>query len=179
MPVSTPLDKIESQDEHPSDEDRVKRIIQEMNHTESPGEPEQQQQQQMPQYQQQVPQYQQQVPQYQPHPADLQQQMYQQQQQQQQQQMHNEQEPVKEEPVVVKKNIWAHITDVLKLPFVVAVVFFLLSLPIVDVYIAKYASWAFSSSGTLTMPGLAIKAISAGAIMGVYDTLDRVISKLF
>jgi hypothetical protein len=177
MPVSTPLEKIESHDEQPSDEERVKRIIQEMNHTESPGEPEHPQQQQ----QQQMPQYQQQAPQYQPHPADLQQQMYHQQMQQQQmqqQQMHQEQEPVKEEPVVVKKNVWAHITDALKLPFVVSVVFFLLSLPIVDVYIAKYASWAFSSSGTLTKPVLAIKAVTAGAVMGVYDTLDKIVSKL-
>jgi hypothetical protein len=179
MPVSTPLDKIESHDDHPSDEDRVKRIIQEMNNTEAPGEPEQhpqQQQQQMPQpmyQQQQMPQYQQ-APQYQPHPS--QQPMYQQQEQPHYQQ---EQEPVKEEPVVIKKNIWAHITDVLKLPFVVSIVFFLLSLPIVDVYIAKYASWAFSSGGTLTMPGIAIKALTAGAVMGVYDTLDKVVSKLF
>jgi hypothetical protein len=28
------------------------------------------------------------------------------------------------------------------------------------------------------MPGLAIKAVTAGAVMGVYDTLDKIVSKL-
>jgi hypothetical protein len=97
-----------------------------------------------------------------------------------QEQRHSEEpEPVKEEPVVVKKNIWAHITDALKLPFVVSIVFFLLSLPIVDVYLAKYASWAFSSGGTLTMAGIAVKALVAGSVMGIYDTIDKAISRLF
>ena len=90
-----------------------------------------------------------------------------------------EPEPEKHVEEPVKKNIWAHITDILKLPFVVTIVFFLLSLPVVDTYLAKYASWAFSSSGTLTLYGIAVKAVSAGAIMGVYDTLDKVISRLF
>ena len=57
--------------------------------------------------------------------------------------------------------------------------FFLLSLPVVDVYLAKYASWAFSSGGTLTLAGIAVKALTAGSIMGIYDTLDKTISKFF
>ena len=182
MPQSTPLEKIDSQEEQPSDEDRVKRIIQEMNSTnDSPGE-NQQQQQQAPQYQQgppqyssepqyhQPPQYQQMPPQYRQMPPP---------QYQQQRQEAEEEAPVKEEPVAPKKNIWAHITDLLKLPFVVSIVFFLLSLPVVDIYLAKYASWAFSSGGTLTMAGIAIKALSAGLVMGVYDTLDKAVSRLF
>jgi len=186
MPVSTPLDKIDSHDDQPSDEERVKRIIQEMNKTDdSPGEnqaPPQYNQGSPPQYQQgpPPPQYQQGAPQYQQaqfhKPPSYQQGPPQYEQEQEQQ----PQIVVKEEPIVpVKKNIWAHITDLLKLPFVVAVVFFLFSLPVVDVYIAKYASWAFSSGGTLTMAGLAVKALSAGAVMGVYDTMDKAISRLF
>ena len=176
MPVSTPLDKIDSHDDAPSDEERVKRIIQEMNNGDSPGENEhilqqqQQQQQQQPQQQ-----YQQQQQQYQQPQQQYQQQMQYQQQPSQQQDV----ETVKEEPLISKKNVWAHITDALKLPFVVAVVFFLLSLPIIDVYLAKYVNWAFSSGGTLTMAGLAVKALTAGAVMGVYDTIDKVISRMF
>lgn len=88
-----------------------------------------------------------------------------------------------EKPVVTtagsKKNVWAHISDALKLPLVVSVVFFLLSLPVVDVYLARYAHWAFSNGGHLSMAGLALKAVSAGAIMGVYDTIDKLVSRFF
>ena len=188
MPQSTPLEKIDSPEEAPSDEERVKRIIQEMNNTnDGPGSgpgndqgppqyaPEQVQYQQPqggPQYQQMQggPQYQpmQGGPQYRPQYMEK-----------QEQEQEREQDHVKEEPVVIKKNIWAHITDALKLPFVVSIVFFLLSIPIVDVYLAKYASWAFSSGGTLTMAGIAVKALVAGSIMGIYDTIDKAVSRLF
>ena len=181
MPQSTPLDKIDSHDGQPSDEERVKRIIQEMNApNDSPGDSHPQGQQQAPPQQyQQEPQYQQMPPpQYQPQYQQMPPQYMQQQQQHVQRQV-EEEELVKEEPVAVKKNIWAHIADVLKLPFVVAIVFFLLSLPVVDVYLAKYASWAFSSGGTLTLAGIAVKSLTAGSIMGIYDTLDKTISKFF
>jgi len=201
MPQSTPLDKIETNDipdGQASDEERVQRIIQEMNsgdgeggneqHTEPPGGGQQQQpnyqyeqarQGQHPQMQH--PQMQQGhmmpghpmmgrpmgpmggPPQYE---APAQQPSY-------------EEAPAPPEPVIAKKNVFAHITDALKLPVVVTLIFFLFSLPIVDVYLAKYAHWAFSSGGQLSIPGLVIKAVAAGAVMGVYDTLDKVISRLF
>jgi len=184
MPASTPLDKIDESapDNTASDEERVQRIIQEMNggdNNEPPGReemqehPSQQNPPQNMQYQPMQPANFAQMPnQMPPHMYNAY--MQQQQQQQQQQEMHNP-EPQVDEPV--KKNIWAHITDALKLPFVVTIVFFLLSLPIVDTYLAKYASWAFSSAGTLTLYGIGLKAASAGAIMGVYDTLDKVVSR--
>jgi len=188
MPQSTPLEKIDSPEEAPSDEERVKRIIQEMNNTnDGPGpSPGNNDQNSAPQYAPEQVQYQQMQggpqyrpmqggPQYRPQYMEKQGQGQEQEQEQEQDQ---EKGPVKEEPVVVKKNIWAHITDALKLPFVVSVVFFLLSLPIVDVYLAKYASWAFSSGGTLTMAGIAVKALVAGSVMGIYDTIDKAVSRL-
>jgi len=200
MPASTPLDKIESNDipdSQASDEERVQRIIQEMNggageeqhqqHQEPPGRgraPEHEE----PHYQQQMPPPGMMMQQQQPMgPRDMpqHQQMYyppqgapaQQQQQREPPPQHYEEPPA--QPVAAKKNIWAHITDALKLPFVVAFVFFLLSLPVGDVYLAKYAPWAFSSGGHLSYGGLALKAVAAGAIMGVYDTLDKYVSRFF
>lgn len=175
MPASTPLDKIDESapDNTASDEERVQRIIQEMNGSEPPGREEMQEhpsQQNPPQNMQYQPMQPANFAQMPPHDYPA----YMQQQQQQQSEPQNP-EPHVEEPV--KKNIWAHITDALKLPFVVTIVFFLLSLPIVDTYLAKYATWAFSSAGTLTLYGIGLKAASAGAIMGVYDTLDKVVSR--
>lgn len=201
MPASTPLDKIESNDipdSQASDEERVQRIIQEMNGGAAEEPPQQQQHHQEPPGRGRAPEheehhYQQQMPppgmmmqQQQPMgPRDMppHQQMYYPpqgapaQQQREPPPQHYEEPPA--QPVAAKKNIWAHITDALKLPFVVAFVFFLLSLPVGDVYLAKYAPWAFSSGGHLSYGGLALKAVVAGAIMGVYDTLDKYVSRFF
>jgi hypothetical protein len=200
MSQSTPLDKIEndvSDGGNASDEARVQRILQEINGggDEAPGQQQQQQQQQrqMPMQQQQhmyQEQQQQQPPagyhMYQPPHAMPPQQLmgpgmvpYAQEQMAppRQQQQYEPEEPAA--PAPAKKNVWAHITDALKLPVVVAFVFFLLSLPVVDVYLAKYAHWAFSSGGQLSIAGIAVKAVVAGTVMGIYDTLDGVVSRFF
>lgn len=188
MPQSTPLEKIETNevpDGQASDEERVQRIIREMNSgdeqqpSEAPG-PSYRQQQEPAAYQHQGG-----PPVYQPlagapmmgrpmvgyapqYDAPVQ--------QGQGQAQAHEAAP---EPVVSKKNVFAHITDALKLPIVVALVFFLFSLPVVDVHLAKYAPWAFSAGGNLSIPGLAVKALAAGAVMGLYDTIDKLVSRLF
>jgi hypothetical protein len=189
MPQSTPLDKIETNDipdGQASDEERVQRIIREMNSgdeqqpSEAPGPSYRQQQQEPETYSQQA----QGPPMYQPLPgapmmgrpmamggyapqydAPA----------QGQPQVHE----AAPEPVVAKKNVFAHITDALKLPIVVALVFFLFSLPVVDLHLAKYAPWAFSAGGNLSIPGMAVKALAAGAVMGLYDTIDKLVSRLF
>uniref|UniRef100_A0A6C0DTD2 Uncharacterized protein n=1 Tax=viral metagenome TaxID=1070528 RepID=A0A6C0DTD2_9ZZZZ len=170
MPQSTPLEKIETNeipDGQASDEERVQRIIHEMNSGDAepvaPG----------PAYHQQGP------PQYQPMPGNPV--MGRPMAYQAQYDAPVQQQPAPEpaDPVVAKKNIFAHITDAFKLPLVVAIVFFLFSLPVVDLHLAKYVPWAFSSGGHLSIPGLAIKALAAGAVMGLYDTIDKLVSRLF
>jgi len=183
MPQSTPLENIEADtipEKEASDEERVSRIIQEMNSSNDEPAPgvKQQKQQEQSRYEDQNPQFNR-IPtntrfsddtMMQPHPSQM---MYSNQQPTQEQPANK----IEEQPVVAKKNIWAHITDVFKMPVVVSVIFFILSLPIVDVYLSKYAPWAFSNSATLTMTGLGVKALSAGLIIGVYETLDKVISR--
>jgi hypothetical protein len=153
-----------------SDEERVQRIIQEMNSGEErgPGVP------QMPAPAQQAYQYEPAPPMstgmpqqrggMMMHPSMV----YQQ-----------EPAPAPEQAPAPKKNVWAHISDAFKLPLVVSVVFFLLSLPLVDVYLSRYAHWAFSSGGQLSTAGLVLKSVAAGAVLGVYDTLDNLLSRFF
>ena len=199
MSQSTPLDKIENDvadGGNASDAVRVQRILQEINGggDEAPGQQQQQQMQMQQQQQQQMYQEQQQQPppgyhMYQPpHSMPPQQLMgpgmvpYANEQRPQPQYEREEPQhepPPPPPPAPAKKNVWAHITDALKLPVVVAFVFFLLSLPIVDVYLSKYAHWAFSSGGQLSLPGIALKAVVAGTVMGIYDTLDSFVSRFF
>lgn len=185
MPQSTPLDKIETNDVpdgQASDEERVQRIIREMNsgddqQPEAPGPSYgQQQEPQAYTHREQGP------PMYQPLPGapmmgrPMPMGGYAPQYDAPAQAQAHEAAP---EPVVAKKNVFAHITDALKLPIVVALVFFLFSLPVVDLHLAKYAPWAFSAGGNLSIPGLAVKALAAGAVMGLYDTIDKLVSRLF
>jgi hypothetical protein len=110
-------------------------------------------------------------------PYDMMQQ--QQQQQEEQEYLQQQQAAQQKEEGAKKKNIWGRLTDAFKLPFVVACVFFILSLPLVDVQLSKYAHWAFSSGGQLSMTGIALKAVVAGTVMGIYDTIDSLVSRLF
>jgi hypothetical protein len=186
MPQSTPLDKIETNevpDGQASDEERVQRIIREMNsgdeQAETPG-PSYRPQQEPEAYQHQGG-----PPVYQPlagapmmgRPMAMA--GYAPQYDAPVHQGQGQGQAAAPEPVVSKKNVFAHITDALKLPIVVALVFFLFSLPVVDLHLAKYAPWAFSAGGNLSIPGLAVKALAAGAVMGLYDTIDKLVSRLF
>lgn len=189
--MPTPLNKIETNevsDAPMSDDDRVKRILADMNA--GPEEQSQPPQQDEAPGRQTPPQYEYQPDQQMAMPPHMmnnghpmmgrpmpQQMMMMQQAPPQYEEPASAPEPAP--PVPAKKNVFAHITDVLKLPVVVALVFLLLSLPVVDLYLSRYAHWAFSAGGNLSIAGLAVKALAAGLIMGVYDTIDKLVSRLF
>jgi len=85
--------------------------------------------------------------------------------QQQQQYVAVEEE---EESKPKKKNIWSSILDRMKDPIVVALLVFVLSLPVLHTQLAKYASWAFAVGGQLSWLGLGSVSLLAGLLFGVY-----------
>jgi len=91
--------------------------------------------------------------------------------QQQQQYVAVEEE---EESKPKKKNIWSSILDRMKDPIVVALLVFVLSLPVLHTQLAKYASWAFAVGGQLSWLGLGTVSLLAGLFFGV----DRGVSDL-
>ena len=92
--------------------------------------------------------------------------MVQQQQEQQQQQF----VPYEDDSTSVtpKKNIWSNILDRLFDPIIVAVLVFTLSLPVLQTFLSKYATWAFSLGGQLSWLGLIAKSILAGVLFALY-----------
>jgi len=77
--------------------------------------------------------------------------------------------PVEEEETKPKKkNIWSSILDRMKDPLIVALLVFLLSLPVLHTQLAKYASWAFAVGGQLSWLGLGSVSLLAGLLFGVY-----------
>ena len=95
--------------------------------------------------------------------------MVQQHHQQQHQQQHNFVPYEDESSVVVpKKNVWSNILDRLIDPLIVAVLIFTLSLPVLQTFLSKYATWAFSLGGQLSWLGLIAKSLFAGLLFALY-----------
>jgi hypothetical protein len=84
----------------------------------------------------------------------------QQQQQQQQQQRH-----YVDAPAVRSKS--ASILDRISDPIIVAVLIFVLSLPVLHTYGARYASWAFAIGGQLSWLGLIALSLIGGLLFGI------------
>jgi hypothetical protein len=78
-----------------------------------------------------------------------------------------------EEPT--KKNLYARVLDEVKTPLVVALIFFVLSLPAVNVLVAHYLPSLILPTGAMNMLGLASKALLAGVL---YWVLQRVVAPL-
>jgi hypothetical protein len=74
-----------------------------------------------------------------------------------------------------KKNWYARILQEIKTPLIVATLFFVLSLPAVNLLVAHYIPTLVLPTGSLTMIGLGAKALLAGATFWV---LVRVITPL-
>jgi hypothetical protein len=78
-----------------------------------------------------------------------------------------------EEPT--KKNLYARVLDEAKTPLIVALLFFVISLPAVNVLVAHYLPSLILPTGALNMIGLGAKALAAGALFWV---LQRVVAPL-
>lgn len=81
---------------------------------------------------------------------------------QQQQRQYVDDAPVR------SKGSAASILDRLTDPIVVAVLIFVLSLPVLHTYGARYASWAFAIGGQLSWLGLIALSLVGGALFGIY-----------
>jgi hypothetical protein len=63
-------------------------------------------------------------------------------------------------------------------PVAVAIIVFLLNLPVVTSILSRYASWMYLSSGEISIGGLLVKALLAATLFAVYQgltvlTLDK------
>ena len=64
-----------------------------------------------------------------------------------------------------KQQLTAH----MRTPIVVAVIVFLLNMPVVTSILSRYASWMYLSSGEISIGGLIVKALLAGTLFAVYQ----------
>lgn len=62
------------------------------------------------------------------------------------------------------------VSSALRGPFAVAVIVFLLNLPVVTATLSRYASWMYLTSGEVSVPGLLVKSLLAATLFGLYQT---------
>jgi hypothetical protein len=79
-------------------------------------------------------------------------------------------------PRPYKKSYMQRLGDEFKIPIMVAIIFFVFSLPVVNLLFAHYVPWTVMSTGQLTTIGLGAKSLGAGAAFWI---LQRVVVPLF
>lgn len=90
------------------------------------------------------------------------------------QQMQQQQQQVAPRPY--RKSYVQRLGDEFKIPVMVAILFFVFSLPVINLLFAHYVPWTVMSTGQLTTIGLAAKSVGAGAAFWI---LQRVVVPLF
>jgi len=63
------------------------------------------------------------------------------------------------------------ITNQLKSPIAVAIIVFFLNMPVVTSILSKYASWMYLGSGEISIGGLIVKALLAALLFSVYQAV--------
>ena len=79
------------------------------------------------------------------------------------------------QPPPTKPTSWKDIAITqLRGPVAVAILVFLLNMPIVTSILSRYASWMYLSSGEISVAGLLVKALLAGALFLAYQTATAI-----
>jgi hypothetical protein len=81
-------------------------------------------------------------------------------------------------PPPAKPTSWkATVANQLKGPVAVAIIIFLLNLPVVTSILSRYASWMYLSSGEISVSGLLVKALLAAFLFALYQGASMFIDK--
>jgi hypothetical protein len=79
-------------------------------------------------------------------------------------------------PRPYKKSFTQRLGDEFKIPIMVSILFFVFSLPVINLLFARYVPWTVQSTGQMTTVGLLIKSLTTGATFWI---LQRVVVPLF
>jgi len=71
----------------------------------------------------------------------------------------------------------AMVLNYLRGPVAVAIIVFLLNLPVVTAILSRYASWMYLSSGEISIGGLLVKALLAATLFAMYQGVTLVMDK--
>lgn len=73
-------------------------------------------------------------------------------------------------PAASDKLTWRQtLAQAMSAPLAVAIIVFLLNLPVVTAILSRYASWMYLSSGEISVGGLLVKALLSAVLFGAYQ----------
>ncbi len=79
-------------------------------------------------------------------------------------------------PSGVKPGSWkASLAQQIRGPVAVAIIVFILNMPVMTAILSRYASWMYLSSGEISVGGLLVKAILAAVLYGVYQIVTSIL----
>ena len=84
---------------------------------------------------------------------------------------------VKSKAPVAAESWKSLLASALRGPVAVAIIVFLLNLPVVTSILSRYASWMYLSSGEISLGGLLVKALLAASLFAVYQGVTMVLDK--
>jgi hypothetical protein len=84
--------------------------------------------------------------------------------------------PLEEERKPARKNVWSSVFERIRDPLVVALLVFVLSLPVLHIFLGKYASWAFAVGGQLSWLGLIALSLLSGLLFGTYKAVSDLVA---
>jgi hypothetical protein len=77
-----------------------------------------------------------------------------------------------------EKTTWRQtMAQALRAPFAVAVIVFLLNLPVVTALLSRYATWMYLGSGEISVGGILVKALLSAILFAVYQGVAMVWDK--
>ncbi len=164
----TPIDLIEQGDlKYEADEDRMNAIMKDINYVEEQAPSQMQPPQRMMQPPSQPMQYVPEVPMHQP--------MYRPVYQGPPPSEYEEEQPVMKRRASVRKNTWSTMFDVVRDPIVVAILIFVLSLPVLHTQLGKYATWFYKVGGQLSWIGLLVVSLFGGIMFASYQSIMNIL----
>jgi hypothetical protein len=69
------------------------------------------------------------------------------------------------------------LTQQIRSPIAVAIIVFLLNMPVVTAILSRYASWMYLSSGEISVGGLLVKAVLAAFLFGIYQIVTSILDR--
>jgi len=81
--------------------------------------------------------------------------------------------------VPVEKSTWRQsVAQALRAPVAVAIIVFLLNLPVVTAILSRYATWMYLGSGEISVGGLLVKALLSAMLFAVYQGVSSLWDKI-
>lgn len=62
-------------------------------------------------------------------------------------------------------------------PVAVAIIVFLLNMPVVTALLSRYATWMYLSSGEISVGGLLMKSVMAAFLFGIYQIVTSIVDR--